>query len=192
MSTNKMEDLLINELAKRCAVSPRTIRYYTQEGLLPEPIIKGKFAYYDHRHIQRLKLILQLKNTYLPLKEIRQLLISLSDQEIQNMLDANLKKSAINKPPQSILAEQKSESALEYIASLLQTHSEVRTETLSPNLPTQISQNRQTRISGAVTETLQRIILAPGVELLVKEPLELTDRACLEDLIYYAKKIFSK
>ncbi len=65
---------LINELAKRAKTTVRTIRYYTSEGLLPQPETDGKYAYYDENHLRRLELILRLKEAFLPLKEIRQIM----------------------------------------------------------------------------------------------------------------------
>ncbi len=75
-----IENLLIHELAERAKTTVRTIRYYTDEGLLPQPVMQGKYAYYTPNHIQRLELIQRLKNSYLPLKEIRQIMLSLSDE----------------------------------------------------------------------------------------------------------------
>ena len=36
----------IGELAERAGVTPRTIRYYTAEGLLPRPDTRGQYARY--------------------------------------------------------------------------------------------------------------------------------------------------
>src|SRR5438128_11251350 len=62
----------IDELAQRAAVPTRTIRYYTQQGLLPSPTLRGRVGHYDERHVDRLRLIKELQEKrYLPLTVIR-------------------------------------------------------------------------------------------------------------------------
>jgi len=62
----------IDELAERAGVPRRTIRYYTQQGLLPSPTLRGRVGYYDERHVERLRLIKELQEKrYLPLSVIR-------------------------------------------------------------------------------------------------------------------------
>ncbi len=64
-------DMGIAELAARANVTPRTIRYYVAEGLLPPPGGAGQRRSYGQEHLQRLELIRELKAAYLPLHEIR-------------------------------------------------------------------------------------------------------------------------
>ena len=62
----------IDELAQRAGVPTRTIRYYTQQGLLTSPSLRGRVGYYDEQHLERLRLIKELKEKrYLPLSVIR-------------------------------------------------------------------------------------------------------------------------
>ena len=61
----------IAELARRAGVTPRTIRYYVAEGLLPPPGGRGQRRAYGRAHLERLETIRQLKVAYLPLHEIR-------------------------------------------------------------------------------------------------------------------------
>jgi DNA-binding transcriptional MerR regulator len=61
----------IAELAQRAGVTPRTIRYYVAEGLLPPPGGRGQRRAYGQQHLDRLDAIRQLKAAYLPLHEIR-------------------------------------------------------------------------------------------------------------------------
>ncbi len=81
------DQLLISELAERAGVSVRTIRYYISEGLLPSPEAHGRYSMYDEEYLTRIELIKLLKNAYLPLKEIRRLVESLSTEEIESMLN---------------------------------------------------------------------------------------------------------
>lgn len=70
------ERYLIGELAELAGVTPRTIRYYTAEGLLPPPETRGKYARYGPEHLERLRMIARMKEEYLPLAEIRRRLES--------------------------------------------------------------------------------------------------------------------
>ncbi|HYZ94060.1 MAG TPA: MerR family transcriptional regulator [Actinomycetota bacterium] len=65
-------DMRIDELAQRAGVPTRTIRYYTQQGLLPSPRLRGRVGYYDEGHLDRLRLIKELQEKrFLPLSVIR-------------------------------------------------------------------------------------------------------------------------
>ena len=80
------DQLLISELAERAGVSVRTIRFYISEGLLPAPQAHGRYSLYDEEYLTRIELIKLLKNAYLPLKEIKRMVESLSKEEIASML----------------------------------------------------------------------------------------------------------
>ncbi len=62
----------INEVAKICDLSPYTIRFYDKEGLLPF-ISRGKGGNreFSETGLDLLKLICCLKNTGMPIKEIK-------------------------------------------------------------------------------------------------------------------------
>lgn len=76
----------IGELARRAGVTPRTVRYYTAEGLLPPPETRGRYALYGEDHLLRLALIAQLKASYLPLSAIKARLEQHSPHELGQML----------------------------------------------------------------------------------------------------------
>ena len=52
----------ISELADKTGVSNRTIRYYVEEGLLPQPEVRGKYAIFTDDYLHRLELIKALKD----------------------------------------------------------------------------------------------------------------------------------
>lgn len=62
----------IGELAARSGVTVRTIRYYIEEGLLPDPPLRGKYGEFDESYLQRIQLIRRLKEERLVLPAIRQ------------------------------------------------------------------------------------------------------------------------
>jgi DNA-binding transcriptional MerR regulator len=76
----------IGELAAAAEVTPRTIRYYTAEGLLPPPETRGKYALYGGDHLRRLRLIARLKAAYLPLNEIRARIEQLTPDQVAQLL----------------------------------------------------------------------------------------------------------
>lgn len=76
----------IGELANMAEVTPRTIRYYTTEGLLPPPDTRGRQALYSQDHLRRLQLIARLKEAYLPLGEIKARLVQLTDEQVRQLL----------------------------------------------------------------------------------------------------------
>ena len=80
MPTNTYD---LNHLCDISGVSPRTIYYYVQQGLLPHPGARGPAARYDRRHLLRLQLIRKLKEEHLPLVEIREKLSALSDAKVE-------------------------------------------------------------------------------------------------------------
>ncbi len=68
-------EMRIDDLAQRAGVPTRTIRYYTQQGLLPSPMLRGRVGYYDEQHLDRLRLIKELQEKrYLPLSVIRSIM----------------------------------------------------------------------------------------------------------------------
>jgi DNA-binding transcriptional MerR regulator len=66
-------DLSLDELADRSGVTPRTIRYYQSEGVLPRPRRDGRDARYSAAHLERLELITELQERGLKLEAIHAL-----------------------------------------------------------------------------------------------------------------------
>lgn len=81
-----MERYRLAELAQATGTTPRTIRFYVAEGLLPPPEGAGPAAVYNRDHRDRLRLIALLKSRYLPLKEIRRVLASLTEDQVREQL----------------------------------------------------------------------------------------------------------
>jgi DNA-binding transcriptional MerR regulator len=96
----------IAELARLTDATPRTIRYYVAQGLLPAPTGTGPGAHYTDDHLARLRLIRRLQRQHQPLAEIRVRLSQLDEAEV-----AALASDAADEPP--------ADSALDYVRSLL-------------------------------------------------------------------------
>lgn len=63
----------IDELAALTSVPSRTIRFYQANGALLPPVRRGRVAYYDESHAERLRLVARLQDRGLSLRAIRDL-----------------------------------------------------------------------------------------------------------------------
>jgi len=121
----------LTELADLAGVTPRTIRYYLAQGLLPAVGQSGPGAKYDDRHLARLRLIRRLQAEHLPLAEIRRRLDALSDDEIREL--AGTGEPA---PP--------TDSALDYVRGILHASMRPKAPTTGINVPPPLRSMRMT------------------------------------------------
>jgi DNA-binding transcriptional MerR regulator len=77
------ERYTIADLQRETGVSPRTIRYYITQGLLPPAHGRGPSATYDRGHLLRLHAVKRQKERFLPLETIKLRLGDLTDEEIE-------------------------------------------------------------------------------------------------------------
>jgi DNA-binding transcriptional MerR regulator len=191
----------ISELAERTGVSTRTIRYYIEEGLLPQPEIRGKYAVFNDNYLVRLKLIKYLKDAYLPLREIKRKIDSLKLPEMQDLVgkfeqNPTLALAEIGVYP----SEQKpvltfsheadeAESAKQYIQHALnRSPASIREAPVVFSAPMPAS----SALPDFNAEPWQRVELAPGVELNLRQPQSNKVRKQVKELIETARNIFSK
>jgi DNA-binding transcriptional MerR regulator len=76
----------LEELAQRAGISARTVRYYVQRGLLPPPAFRGKDSSYGASHLLRLNVIRALQAAFYPLETIKGLLASKDDAALTELL----------------------------------------------------------------------------------------------------------
>src|SRR4051795_10463985 len=100
------ERYTLTELADLAGVTPRTVRYYIGQALLPSVGQSGLGAKYGDEHLARLRLIRRLQREHLPLGEIRRRLDVLNDAEIAELAGSD----APSAP---------ADSALEYLETIL-------------------------------------------------------------------------
>jgi DNA-binding transcriptional MerR regulator len=111
MSTDsEPQSYTIADLARLADVTPRTVRYYVAQGLLPSPGTLGPGSRYGAGHLARLRLVRRLQRRHLPLAEIRRRLAALSDRDVE---------SALREPEPSPPASDTASTALAYIHSVL-------------------------------------------------------------------------
>jgi DNA-binding transcriptional MerR regulator len=197
------EEFLIKELAKRANTTVRTIRYYTNEGLLPQPSSQGKYALYTQTHLDRLELIRRLKEAFLPLREIRSIMLSLTDEEVREHLQEH--PPAAEADASADLAEpgdRAGAQALEYLAQIRDS----RIETLSLESPDPAQRSpfkereniemKAFKPHNASTppltgESWRRVVFDEGVELHYSEAVDRQKAGLIQQLVAYGMKLFA-
>lgn len=100
----------IDDLAASSRVPSRTIRFYQSKGLLEAPTIKGRVAFYDQRHVERLALIAQLQDRGLRIEAIRELVKRIDEGDVDVGewlgLEAQLKAPWANDRPRTVTEEE--------------------------------------------------------------------------------------
>ena len=209
------EKYLIHELAEEAGITVRTIRYYTDEGLLPQPELQGKYAYYRQEHLERLELIRQMKEAYLPLREIRQVLLNLTEVEVHQRLSEPQPSRRFGEQPVRLDSSPTAGSAVDdaeaYIhrlvkkqSGLLKSSPSRSIQSAAPAAPLKMPAFDSPKVnpemgeagdssllsSQVMGQVWRRIHLAPGVELNVQEPPTSEQANRLYLLIQYAQKLF--
>lgn len=168
----------IKELCDKARVTPRTIHYYIQQGLLPPSGTSGPGARYSDDHLNRLRMIRLLQNEHLPLAEINRRLKSLTGDEVRRLLEERRK----NEPPRG--------SALEYVRGILGQEPD-RTGSMRARLSSSSTpQERTEPLQGR--SQWERVELSEGLELNVRRPLTRTQQRKLEKLLAAARAIFEE
>jgi len=172
----------IGELAKAAEVTPRTIRFYTAEGLLPPPVVRGRYGFYTDEQLHRLRAIAALKEAFLPLSAIRAQLATLTPEELAAL-------GAVDRPGRL-------STASEYVRELMARRGlreEVRFSLAPPARadvvcsppPQPEARARSTAIP--CSETWERVVLMDGLELLARLPLSSAARELRERILEFAR-----
>ncbi|HJU66734.1 MAG TPA: MerR family transcriptional regulator [Gemmatimonadaceae bacterium] len=169
-------DLDLAQLCDAADVTPRTVRYYIQQGLLPAPETRGPGAHYHEGHLARLRLIKRLQREHFPLGEIRRQLGTLSDEQVGQLVNA----APARRDP----------TALGYIREVLAAG--------SPRLSTaamRVSLSRSSRESAPPPPTRsnwERVSLTPDIELHLRRPLTREQNRSVERLLEFARELFAE
>jgi DNA-binding transcriptional MerR regulator len=168
------EPIGLLELSDKAKVSPRTIRYYIQQGLLPAPETRGPGAHYGPEHVDRLLLIRRLQQEHLPLSEIRRRIEKLTPEEVKRFLDTQPEK-----PPTS---------ASEYVKRVL-AEGIGSVKAMETPLGVWRPEAPQRKPAPARSQW-ERFTLAPDVELHVRRPGSREDQRKVDRLLEAAREIF--
>lgn len=171
----------LNELADAAGVTPRTVRYYVQQGLLPSPGARGPGAHYERDHLDRLRLIKRLQRQHYPLAEIRRRLEALDDDGVR---------MALQETPEATHG-----TALDYARDILAggSHRVLEEEgTLFSVAAPMYSPAERMRNKPATRSTWERVPLSPDVELHVRRPLSREQNKLVERLLESARRLFEE
>jgi DNA-binding transcriptional MerR regulator len=166
------------ELADLAGVTPRTVRYYLAQGLLPAIRLAGSGSRYDGDHLARLRLIRRLQAEHLPLAEIRRRLDELGDDEIRELAAGDTRT-----PP--------ADSALDYLRTVLAEPQVPAPRPGLSNLPA------LTAAPDPVPRSIERsqwerIVLAPDVELHIRRPLPRAQNKQVDRLVTIARELLEE
>jgi DNA-binding transcriptional MerR regulator len=193
--------LTLADLSRLADVTPRTVRYYVAQGLLPSPGQSGPGARYPESTLPRLQLIRELQRSHLPLAEIRTRLASLTDDEIAGL-------AAPASPPPS-------DTAIDYIRGLLGATRPAPppppagTATVAPRSlqvgepsplpmrPPSVMGTDAKDMSARRPDTVERsqwdrIALTPDIELQIRRPLGRLEQRRVERLITIARQVLKE
>ena len=194
----------VSELAGHAGVSVRTVRYYIKEGLLPSPKLRGRYALYDEEHLDRLRLILRLKDAYLPLKEIRTKLKDLEIDELRELLNEEVLLSSQQVIPDLMSLEPEPQdakggdpaSARDYITRVLKAHTPAPEQSKAAPAPAPqpipTPQIKKRKAASASQPNWQRIEVISGLELHVRDDVRTQRGGLVARLLAHAQKLFSK
>jgi DNA-binding transcriptional MerR regulator len=172
--------LSLTELATVAGVTPRTVRYYIGQGLLPGPDELGRGARYSAGHLDRLALIRRLQREHLPLAEIRTRLGELDDEEVHALVSAPSPAPA-------------SGSALDYVRGVLAGRPQRLMAAEAPAIYraepplAAAAAPKPAQTAGAERSQWDRVAITPDVEIHVRRPLDRRTNQRVERLIAIAR-----
>jgi DNA-binding transcriptional MerR regulator len=173
-----VSDLTIKEVAAKAGVTPRTVHFYIQQGLLPPPEGGGRGARYSDAHLARLKLIRRLQAEHLPLNEIRRQLASMTDQQVEKALTG--------------VKARERDSALDYIRSVTSrsAHGSRSPQMARPTLDavTELRSSSPGHVSPRQSQW-DRIVLNEDLELHIRRPLSRERNRFVDKLLAFARHL---
>ena len=193
----------IAELAALAGVTPRTVRYYLAQGLIPSPGATGPGVKYGDEVLDRLRLIRRLQREHLPLAEIRSRLAGLDGGDIARLTSAA---AGPSRPSERDIDAP--DSALDYIRRLLEPPP-VRQSLLrrmavgeapaQPLIPSSSAMRsvapptpEATEPPGIERSQWERITLAQDVELHVRRPLPRPISRKVDRLVTIARELLEE
>jgi DNA-binding transcriptional MerR regulator len=188
--------LTMTELASVAGVTPRTIRYYIAQGLLPAPAELGRGAHYDRSYLDRLALIKRLQKQHLPLAEIRDRLAGLTNAQVRDLVAAPAEPAPTG-------------DALAYIRSVLGGGHAQPSGLLAPlmradlrvdavmSAPALLESPAPPPVAAQPTPTTERsqwdrIAIGPDVEIHVRRPLDRQTNKNVDRLIAIARELLGE
>jgi len=167
----------LTDLAKLADVTPRTIRFYIAQGLLPSPEQQGPRTTYTDEHLERLRLIKAFQAGHLPLAEIRARLRGESPPGM----------AALVMPSEPARAP---ESAVDYIRGVLGSAPVPAAPAARPVGPPPPPTPAPQTQSEPDRSQWDRVQINPDIEIHLRRPMTRTDNKRVYRLIEYARQLF--
>lgn len=199
------EEYTLEDLERLSGLPIRTLRFYIQEGLLPGPDTRGKYARYSGRHLASLELIQRLKNMRLPLQQIRRMLDDMTTDDLAQVLHApNAEAPLRNLPPEKgqffgkmdedlpVSSERDPSARTGQLHSIIRDTSPQNYYLTTPAQPQSARSQPVQKTRTQTEETWQRIQLAEGVELQVRKPLDRQTLRLVDELRKFARRFIDE
>jgi DNA-binding transcriptional MerR regulator len=194
----------LTELAGLSGVTPRTVRFYLSQGLLPSPGTTGPGVRYGNEHLDRLRLIRRLQREHLPLGEIRSRLSGLDGGQIAQLAGVGSTWDSSTEPEANA-----PDTALDYVRRLLEPSQPVRHSLLkrmaigeasSPLLNESARPMRSVPSppqdsvgpAGIARSQWERLVLTADVELHVRRPLSRHMSKKVDRLLSIARELLEE
>lgn len=197
-------EFTLDDLVNLSGLPLRTIRFYVQEGLLEGPDTRGRFSLYSQRHLDRLQVIKRLKKLRLPLQEIRNLLASMTPEEVNRLypeqdVQSPYARQGAEVESKPLPASGAGASALEYIRNLelarrnillVGDASESNTSQEKRPASSGLANENEQILAGRVQQNWRKIIICEGVELHLLEGISAEDDPKIKQLLMYIDQLF--
>src|ERR1051325_7220125 len=187
-----MPTFTISELADAAGTTPRTVRYYTAEGILPPPDARGRYATYSDEHLDRLRLIDRLKGAHQPLNAIRARMECLTHADIRGLLSGPKGLPGSHSFDDLLLRSAKCirERELQAVGGdSARSVSRSQDDFRKWSIDADVSVERDDSWNHEA-DTWQRIMFAPGVELHLRQPVAAASMPAIDELCRLGRKLF--
>lgn len=181
-----MPPYTLDVLARLADVTPRTIRYYVSQGLLPAPEFAGPGTRYDDRHLALIRAIKRMQAEHLPLANIRERLRSLSDDEIEQIASARSAPPAAKGDALNYIRRvlgQPTTPAPSHAAALVAPAAAPAAPASAASTPPPAAGERS---------QWERIVLEPDIELHIRRPLTRQQNRRVDRLVALARELINE
>lgn len=198
-------DYSLPELCQLADVTPRTVRYYIAQGLLPGPTQSGPAARYTDAHLERLRAIKRLQAAHLPLAEIRTRLRVVPDEELGRLAHPEAQSEPVGdaiqyiqqalgtvRRPTSVADEEEQPVALYRLAPPPASVSAASVSAASTSAAPAPHAADDPEGTPAIRSQWERISLDPDVELHIRRPLTRHHNKRVERLIAIARELLKE
>ena len=151
--TNK--EYTLSEITELSGLPAQTIQRYMEEHLLTKPPTRGLYTLYGQTFMNRLMLIIRMKENQLGINEIRQRVTNLSDDQVRELLALNYDTFAERYKPTKKVEIQ--------VPELIQDDRSLNTGITNSSIPEPQANLQASR--------WQRVEIIPGIEISIKENL---------------------